>query len=105
MNKSQALGWIGKGFRLRPIPIQLTATGERLPQEDAQWLVRAVTDVAATIVKVDADVTWELGLDNVREFRTPDFLLLRCQLTLQGRDVSSEPIIITSVDRNLTGFD
>ena len=105
MNKSQALGWIGKEFRIRPIAIQLTNAGEELPQVDAKWLVRDVSNTAATILKVGTDYPWQLGLDNVREYRTPDFLLLRCQLTLRGNEISSEPIIFTSVDRNITGFE
>lgn len=34
----------------------------------------------------------ELQPDNVREYRSPDFLLLRCQLTLDGPNVHIEPI-------------
>jgi hypothetical protein len=34
-----------------------------------------------------------LGNDNIREFRTPDFLLLRCQLTLKGLEVLIEPLL------------
>ena len=33
-----------------------------------------------------------LGADNVREFRTPHFLLLWCQLILDGDAVHIEPI-------------
>ncbi len=34
-----------------------------------------------------------LGTDNIREYRTPDFLLLRCQLTLRGPAVLIEPTL------------
>jgi len=33
-----------------------------------------------------------LGNDNVCEFRTPGFLMLQCQLTLDGDKVHIEPI-------------
>ena len=36
--------------------------------------------------------TITLGADNVREYRTPDFLMLKCQLTLAGDNVQIEPI-------------
>ena len=105
MKKSQASKWIGKEFRIRPKAVQATASGDRLPEEDARWLVRNVSDDAVTILKAGTDLTTELGLDNVREFRSPDYLLLRCQLTIRGDAISSEPIIVTSADRNLTGFE
>ena len=105
MNKTQASKWIGKEFRIRPIAIRMTDIGERLPQEDAKWLVSDVSDIEVTILRVGTDHPCQLGLDNVREYRTPDFLLLRCQLTLRGDEISSEPIIVTSVDRNISGFE
>ena len=33
-----------------------------------------------------------LGSDNIREFRTPDFLLLRCQFIIQGNKINIEPL-------------
>jgi len=105
MNKGQVLKWKGKEFRVRPIPIRTTEAGERLPQEDVRWLVFDASDSAVTILLVGTEIRLDLGLDNVREFRTPDFLLLRCQLTIKGGAVLSEPLIVTSVDRNITGFE
>jgi len=105
MNKSQALKWKGQTFRLRPIAIQTTELHERLPQQDDGWVVTDVSDTAATVSNVRTEHEWNLGLDNIREFRTPDFLLLRCQLILRGPKVHSEPLIVTTVDRNITGFE
>jgi hypothetical protein len=34
-----------------------------------------------------------LGSDNIREFRTPNFLMLRCQLTLTEEQVLIEPLV------------
>src|SRR5574341_1474183 len=105
MNKKQAMNWKGKELRIRPIAIQMTDAGERLAQEDDKWLVSDVSDTFARMSNVRTGHVWDLGLDNVREFRTPDFLLLQCQLTLKGQSVLSEPIIIASANRNLTGFE
>jgi hypothetical protein len=33
-----------------------------------------------------------LGADNVKEYRTPHFLMLKCQLTLEGAQVHVEPL-------------
>ena len=35
----------------------------------------------------------ELQPDNVREYRSPDYLLLRCQLIITDRTIEIEPII------------
>jgi hypothetical protein len=34
-----------------------------------------------------------LGNDNIREFRSPNFLMLRCQMTLTGDRVIVEPLV------------
>jgi hypothetical protein len=34
-----------------------------------------------------------LESDNVREFRTPDFLLLRCQIVVRGQILDIEPLV------------
>jgi hypothetical protein len=105
MNKSQASKWVGKEFRLRPRAIHITPFGARIPERDSRWLVRDVTDDAVTLAEVGTDMMVTLGLDNVREFRSPDYLLLRSQLTIRDGVATSEPIVLTSVDRNLTGFE
>jgi hypothetical protein len=105
MNKSQAVKWKGRAFRFRPLAIQTTELGERLQQHDDTWTVVDVSDTAATVRNDRTGHEWNLGLDNIREFRTPDFLLLRCQLILSGSEVRSEPLIVTTVDRNITGFE
>ena len=105
MNKKQAMKWIGKELRIRPIAIQLTEAGERLEQDDDKWLISDVSDAIVRMSNVRTGHVWELGLDNVREYRTPDFLLLQCQVILKGQFVKSESIIMISANRNLTGFE
>ena len=105
MNKKQAKSWVGNTYKLRPSAILMTEDGQRLPQEDDSWLVSEVTDKYVNISNQRTEHQWKLGSDDIREFRNPDFLLLRCQITLKGSQVLSEPLIITSVDRNLTGFE
>ena len=105
MNKKQALKWSGREFRIRRQAIRLNAGGERLPQQEEKWFVGEVSDDTAEIRNVSTGHNLQLGLDNVREFRSPDFLLLQCQLTITGQDVSLEPLIITSFDRSISGFE
>jgi hypothetical protein len=105
MNKSQASKWINKEYRIRPRAIHVGPSGARVADQDSRWLVREVADDAVIMLEVGTGITVTLGLDNVREFRSPDYLLLRCQLTIRDGVATSEPIIVTSVDRNLTGFE
>lgn len=105
MNKSQAQNLVGRNLRLRPVAIRLTDAGERLPQEDDFWLLERVDDSFLALKNLRTEHAWKLGVDNVREYRSPDFLLLRCQLTLKGAAVISEPFTSISVERNLAGFE
>jgi hypothetical protein len=44
------------------------------------------------LVNINTGHTVELQPDNVREYRSPHFLGLRCQLTIEGETVKIEPI-------------
>lgn len=84
---------IGSQLRLRPIPIRLrTATGEVLPPEDDQWTLLRIENGRVELHNIRTGHVAQLGNDNIREYRTPDFLLLRCQLTLTERNVLIEPL-------------
>ena len=104
MNIDQLKKNVGQDLRLRPHPLEVEwthnvrttgldpATERRLAPTDYLWRLTALTSGAVSLHchKTNQDVT--LGADNVREFRTPDFLILRCQLTLDGNKVHVEPI-------------
>ena len=102
MNAEQLKKNVGQLMRLRPHPVLVElqplvlTTGQRVLQRreekvDYKWRIEEVREG----VKLHCTSTGHvitLGADNVREFRTPDFLLLRCQLTLGGNAVHIEPI-------------
>lgn len=85
---------VGLLFRLRTLPVRIDATGTRPPQLDDEWRLDDVSDNPARIRlrNIATHDTVALESDNVQERRSPNFLLLRCQLTLTPRDVAIEPI-------------
>jgi hypothetical protein len=105
-NADQLKKNIGQDLRLRPEPLIVEyvplITGVRPSGGDPVMERRlAKTDYRWRLVSVNGGVTLHcqhtnhdstLGADNVREFRTPDFLILKCQLTLDGNAVHIEPI-------------
>jgi hypothetical protein len=94
MNKRQFQKNLHQWVSLRPIAKRRDhETGARLDPIDDQWAVEAVTDAGVQIKNSRTDHVKLLGWDNLREYRTPGFLLLRCQLTLRGPAVLVEPIV------------
>jgi len=106
MNIDQLKRNVGQLFRLRPQPrlVQgtaatvstLTSDGPRFVKDtvktDYDWLVAAVS--SGGLVTLRCDFTGHevaIGADNVREFRTPNFLLLKGQLILDGSSSRFEP--------------
>ena len=108
MNTDQLQKNVGQHLHLRPHPLiaqyfprtipVLTRRGgnsmvaRRLEQTDHEWRLMAVTSGGVKLHCLDTNHEITLGGDNVREFRTPNFLMLWCQLTLDGDTVHVEPI-------------
>ncbi|HKW94038.1 MAG TPA: hypothetical protein VJX92_19265 [Methylomirabilota bacterium] len=106
MNTEQLRKNVGQLLRLRPMPklVQrwgaevsvLTSEEPRYKKEtvgtDYDWRLEKVEKNEVVLHCIHTDHRVTLGTDNVREYRTPHFLLLRCQLTLQGDEVRIEPI-------------
>jgi hypothetical protein len=89
VNTEQLKKNVGQALRLRPTPRIREWYVEPL---DYPWRLVAVTDHDLTLHCERTGHEISLGNDNVREFRTPDFLILKCQLTLVGDEVRIEPI-------------
>jgi hypothetical protein len=83
---------VGKLFRIRPLPLHGHFTGQLDPRDD-KWSLDGVARQQIKITNLSTGHSIELGLDNVREFRSPDFLILHCQLTLKGNAVNIEPLL------------
>jgi len=94
MNLSQLNKQVGTNLRLRPLPIRIGTDGVSLPQIDDQWHLERILDKPSRIrlINIATGHFIELQPDNVREYRSPDFLILRCQLTIKGPNIKIEPI-------------
>ncbi|MBI1944531.1 MAG: toll/interleukin-1 receptor domain-containing protein [Deltaproteobacteria bacterium] len=85
--------------RLRPIAHRALETGVPLDPIDDEWIVDDVDETGTTaILNPRTGHRYTLGSDAIEDFRSPDFLLLRLQLTLSGRSVLAEPISGASDD-------
>ena len=95
MNVKQLNKQLGTNLRLRPLPIRIGLDGTLLPRSDDLWQLEAILDQPSRIrlANIHTHHFVELQPDNVREYRSPDYLLLRCQLIITDRTIEIEPII------------
>lgn len=84
---------LGSAVYLRPVPRFRTATPEVLPPIDDQWTIYKVEDGKVELHNPRTMHSVALGSDNIREWRSPHFLMLRCQLTLAEGQVLIEPLV------------
>lgn len=95
MNKKALLSHVGSPVRIRPIARRVfEAQRLELEQIDDLWYLRSPTRSDAVIALWNARTPHvvELGADNVQEFRSPDFLLLKAQIILTERTLYLEPL-------------
>jgi hypothetical protein len=93
MNVEQLKKNQGSEVRLRPIPGRREGVaGQALPSVDDTWTIYAVEKGKVELHNIRTGHFVKLGNDNVQEFRSPNFLMLRCQLTLVGAEVLLEPL-------------
>ncbi|MCI0602505.1 hypothetical protein L0156_05780 [bacterium] len=83
---------IGKLFRIRPKVQRITVDGKDLPFEDDKWILEKDGQGKLFLQNTRTAHVFRLSGGNVKEFREPDFILLRAQLTLRGNAVDIEPI-------------
>jgi hypothetical protein len=81
---------LGIDVKVRPM-----ARSENVVQTpiDDLWRVQNVESKAVELLNLRTKQSVEIRGDNFREFRTPNFLILRCQLTLTEEQVLIEPIV------------
>lgn len=105
MNFAQAKNKVGDGMRLRPLPHRRWRDGTRLPPLDDTWRLEEVLAKPNRLLLVNTSTGHrvELQHDNLHEYRSPHFLMLRCQLTLTERTVEIEPLIQSSQPRMMPG--
>jgi hypothetical protein len=94
MNAKELKKNIGSLFRLRPLPWRFDGGGNRLEDSDDRWRLEAVDASPARIriVNISTGHVADLEADNIIERRSPDFLILRCQLSVRPGGLSIEPI-------------
>jgi hypothetical protein len=105
VNTEQLKKNVNQRLRLRPQPrvvrsttltvSALTSDGPRYAKNtvntDYEWLLVRVTADGVTLRCDYTSHELTLGPDNVREFRTPNFLLLKGQVILEQDGVRFEP--------------
>jgi len=105
MNTEQLQKNVGQLVRLRPNPIAvqgylsevsaLSSDGPKLKKQvvdtDYDWRLESVTGEGVTLFCLYIRHRITLKADNVREYRSPNFLMLRCRLLLEGDAVRIEP--------------
>ena len=85
---------LGIDVKIRPMARSETVgTGSVPTPIDDLWKVQNVESRAVELLNLRTKQSVEIRGDNFREFRTPNFLILRCQLTLTEKDVLIEPIV------------
>lgn len=95
MNLKQLNKQLGTNLRLRPLPIRIGSDGGLLPRSDDLWQLETILEQPSRIrlVNIHTHHFVELQPDNVREYRSPNYLLLRCQLIITDGTIEIEPII------------
>jgi len=94
MNAKELAKNVGLFFRLRPKPFRKDSEGKSLVEVDDQWSLDGVLHKPTRIQLTNARTGHKLELeaDNIMERRSPDFLMLRCELTIGPDSVDVEPI-------------
>lgn len=106
MNAEQLRRNVGQLLRLRPMPRLVQALGaevsvltsdaprykKKTVNTDFDWRLEKVEQGQVALHCLHTDHRVTLGTDNVREYRTPNFLMLKCQLILEGDRVRIEPM-------------
>jgi hypothetical protein len=93
MNVKQLERQIGAKLKLLPAPIRVATDGQQAPAPDEEWTLDAILRQPSRVrlTNIASCLSVELQTDNIREYRSPEFLILRCQLTIAGQNIRLEP--------------
>lgn len=105
MNFKRLKDNIGNTLRLRPPAI--IQIGETLVPQDISWKLISCENQVLKLEGLDPLRLLEIGSDNIHEFRTPDFLMLKCKITIKDKNVEIEPspVNMEAVLQVLSGFE
>jgi len=85
----------GKLMKIRPMVHRQEVDGRMLPDIDDDWQMRVKSNQGRRQVEILNTRTGHilsLDSDNLQEFRTPNFLILKAQLTLCWNNILFEPL-------------
>jgi hypothetical protein len=93
MNLKQLERQLGTNLKLRPAPIRIAADGQHAPSPDEEWKLDAILiqPNRVRLTNIASGLSVELQTDNIKEYRSPEFLMLRCQLTMTAQKIELEP--------------
>lgn len=89
MNRERLKDNVGKEFRLRPA-VRIGSESEDPAPCDDRWRLTGA-DGFLVLTNTRTNQTLRIGADHVHEFRTPDYLMLKCQVTIRASEVTIEP--------------
>src|SRR5438105_4264208 len=87
MNKKQLPTNIGKLLRLRPKP------HDNGLEVDDYWLLKSVAHDVIVLCNKRTTQELTLGLDHVNDYRTQDYLVLKCQILITPNGIDYEPLL------------
>jgi|GEM_PF-1851494 hypothetical protein len=93
MNVKQLQRQLGTNLKLRPVPYRIGTDGQTVATPEEQWTLDAILTQPdrVRLIHIATGLSLELQKDNIREYRSPDYLILRCQLTITRTDIRLEP--------------
>ena len=94
MNLRQLAKNVGQHLHLRPLPNRMATGGSQLDKLDDSWRLDSILDNPnrVRLINIHTGHVVELQSDNVKQYQSPHFLILRCQLTLTHNAVLIEPL-------------
>jgi hypothetical protein len=95
MNIDQFKKQLGTNVKLRPLPVWFGSYGEKLSQKDDDWRVEEINKNPNRIKlhNIRTGHILELQCDNIREYRSPHFVMLKCKIIINGNTINIEPIV------------
>jgi len=92
MNLAELAKHEDRVYEMRPIP--LSKIGTKLTKvRYNEWKITVFKSRGEIQIRhMATDHQLNLGLDNFHEYRSPNFLMLKCQLIFEGALLKSEPM-------------
>lgn len=95
MNRKRLSENVGRLLKLRPMVRRYDDDRNRLPDLDDEWQVNRVDADSVALFNPRTRHSFDLGFDNIKNFQSPNYLILRCQISLVKEGVHIEPLMET----------